>query len=521
MKTKGKTPSHGLAKRLAHAVLIGSLAAGSASADQPTWESLRHDPPEWLLDAKFGIYTHWGVYSVPAFNGEWYPKRMHEENMESYKHHLDTWGGPEKFPYHEFVPKFKAENYDPVEWAQLMKETGAKYAGMAVVHHDGFLLWDSKVNRWNAKQMGPKRDCYGEYVEALRAEGLKTIATFHHIRTFNWFLPGVGGMGGEIPAETKAAIKAKGWALTDPQYNDLYWNELAGGKYEDFLEEWQAKVKEVVDKYQPDLLWFDGGTFRSGESEKMVQRLLGYYHNRGAEWGKPVEVLNKLPGVGKFNFPREYGMLTFERGRDRLPKVHRPWIDDDRIASNSGWCYVEGQEYKDADEIVDGLVDRVARGGGLLFNFSPKADGSIPETQKQVMLSVGAWLKTNGEAIYSTRPWKIAAEGDEAKLRPTKGWEFSECDGSDIRFTRSKDGRTLYAIALGWPKKGRLRVNSLGMQTMVAEGGIKSVTLIDGDKPLDWTRNGLAMLLEMPKGTPEDRLAYAFRIEVEGELKLD
>ena len=502
------------------AVLFGGPAVFGQAAFEPSWESLSsHEVPEWLLDAKLGIYTHWGVYSVPAYQTEWYPKHMYNEKSSVHKHHVETYGDPKEFGYRKFVPMFKAQNYDPAEWARLMKATGARYAGMAVVHHDGFLLWDSDVNRWNAKNMGPKRDCYGEYVKALRAEGLKTIATFHHIRTFNWYLPAAGGFGGRIDPEKAQAIRDKGWDLTDPQYSDLYWNVLAGGKYEDFLSQWQAKVREVIDKYQPDLLWFDGGLFRDEPtSEHIAQGLLAYYHNRAARWGKPVEVLNKLPTRGVFNFPRDYGVLTFEEGRDRLAWVDRPWIDDMKI-SYRGWCHIEGQEYKTANEVIDGLIDRVARGGGLLFNFSPKADGSVPAEQKETMLEMGRWLKANGEAIYATRPWKVVGEGDETKLR-ARSWKFIDCDGSDIRFTRSKDGNTLYALVLGYPKNGKLRISTLSNQTKIARGGIESVTLIDGNRPVEWRRDGIGLHLEMPDGVDQDELAYALRIEVEGKLDM-
>ncbi len=486
---------------------------------EATWESLRHEPAEWLLDAKFGIYTHWGVYSVPAFQTEWYAKRMYEAGSGVNKHHIKTYGDPKQFGYRKLVPLFKAEKWDPAEWAQLMKETGAKYAGMAVVHHDGFLLWDSDVSRWNAKNMGPKRDCYGEYVQALRDEGLKTIATFHHIRTFNWYLPGAGGMGGAIGPELAEKIKSGGWDLTNPEYGDLYWNEPAGCSYEDFLAEWQAKVREVVDKYRPDVLWFDGGSFREGDSEKIVLNLLEYYHNRAAGWGKSVEVLNKLPVTGRFNFPREYGILTFEQGRDRLGRVERPWIDDMKI-SDRAWCYVEGQKYKSANEIIDGLADRVARGGGLLLNFSPRADGTVPDEQKASMLAVGRWLKTNGEAIFATRPWKVAGEGDETKLR-ARGWKFGDCDASDIRFTRSKDGRYLYAIVLGYPKAGQVRIRTLGEQTFISNGGIRRVTLLGGDGPLTWKRDAVALQIELPERTDKNQPAYALKIEPAGKLSCE
>lgn len=504
-------------------VLVWVVLAGWCQAvDRPieaTWSALQHEPSEWMLDAKFGIYTHWGVYSVPAFETEWYAKRMYDEKSSVYRHHVQTYGDPKEFGYRKLVPLFKAEKWDPADWATLMKASGARYAGMAVVHHDGFLLWDSDINPWNAKAKGPKRDCFGEYVQALRSEGLKTIATFHHIRTFNWYLPGVGGLGGAIRPELADSIKAQGWDLTDPQYQNLYWNELGGARYEDFLAEWQAKVREVVDKYRPDVLWFDGGSFREGDSEQIVLELLANYHNRAAGWGTSVEVLNKLPVNGIFNFPREYGILTFEEGRDRLRRVEWPWIDDMKI-SDRGWCYIEGQKYKNANEIIDGLIDRVARGGGLLLNFSPKADGTVPVAQKQTLLDVGRWLRAHGEAIYKTRPWKVVGEGDEARLMGRK-WSFTDCNASDIRFTRSKDGKTLYAIVLGWPKNGKLKITTLNRQTFIGKGGIRNVTLLGSNTPLAWQRDAIGLTTELPQTLDQNQPAYVLKIEPAGKLSLE
>ena len=503
---------------IAGAILfVGTAAVGAA---EPAWESLRHEPAPWLLDAKFGIYMHWGVYCVPAYKGVWYGKGMYQPGSDFYKHHVETYGDPKDFPYDRFVPMFKAEKFDANAWARLIKASGAQYAGMAVVHHDGFLLWASKINRWNAGNMGPKRDCYGEYVKALRAQGLKTIATFHHIRTFNWYLPDTGDFGGELSPKTAEIVKKNGWSLSDPNFNDLYWNELAGGKYDDFLKEWQAEVREVIDNYQPDVIWFDGGPFQTGETQKYALSVLAHYQDSARKQNKQVEVLNKLPTTMKFNFPREYGVLTFEEGRDRPANMDRPWVDDMRI-DDRGWCYVEGQQYKTANEVIDGIVDRAARGGGLLLNISPRPDGTVPDGQVKTLQGIGTWLNANGEAIYATRPWKIAAEGDEKKLHYYKRWwHFDKCDGSDIRFTRSKDAARLYVVVLGWPEGGKLHVASLGDKTRLADGPIKSVTLLDGGKPAQWTRNAAGMEITMPEAAPQDQPAYAFRIDVEGKLDL-
>jgi alpha-L-fucosidase len=489
--------------------------ASRASPYAPNWASLEtHPMPEWLLDAKFGIYAHWGVYAVPAFQTEHYAKRMYEPGHRIHEHHVRTWGHPSKFGYKEFIPLFKAERFDPDEWAKFIEASGARYAGLAVVHHDGFLLWDSAVSRWNAKQMGPMRDVYGDLVAALRRRGLKTIATEHHIRSYNWYLPGTKAFGEGDIAAAEQIVREQKYDLGDPAYADLYWNSLTS-TYADFMREWRAKLLEVIDKYQPDVLWFDGGNFRGNESEKIVLEVLAHYHNQATARGQEVEVLNKLPGTLKFNFPEQYGILTFEEGRDRDATVARPWIDDMKI-SDIGWGYVAGQKYKTGGEIVAGLIDRVARGGGLLLNLSPMADGTLPAEQTNALVEVGAWLKVNGEAIYDTRPWIIHAEGDEAKLRtrpPNPKWTFTNVETSDIRFTQPKNGGAVYAISLAWPKDARsILIKSINTQTL--PGRITGVTLLGHQGALKFRRgaDGLHVDLPAPPETAAGGRPFALKI---------
>lgn len=494
---------------------LASAAETKAQSYTPDWRSLEtHPMPEWLVDAKFGIYAHWSAYAVPAFLTEHYPKRMYEPGTKFFENQVKNWGHPSKFGYKDFIPLFKAERYDPDEWAKFIEASGARYAGLAVVHHDGFLLWDSKEGRWNAKQMGPKRDIYGELVAALRKRGLKTIATEHHMRTFNWYLPGTDGFGGGDLKKAEAMVRELNYDLGDPKYADLYWNSLTS-TYADFMRSWRAKLLEVIDKYQPDVLWFDGGNFRGNDTEKTVLEVLAHYHNQAAMRGQPVEVLNKLPGSMKFNFPERYGILTFEEGRDRPAEVARPWIDDMKI-SDIGWGYVQGQKYKGGGEICAGLIDRVARGGGLLLNLSPKADGTIPDEQKQALLEVGAWLKVNGEAIYNTRPWVIHAEGDESRLRTKEAhpkWTFTNVSSSDIRFTQPKNGGALYAMSLAWPQAARvLTIKSVNEQTL--PGKIARVTLLGHTGELKFTRtaDGLRVDLPNPPKTSEGGRPFALKI---------
>lgn len=479
---------------------------------QPAWPSLAaHAMPEWLVDAKFGIYAHWGLYAVPAFGNEWYAKRMYEKGNAIYKFHVEKYGDPSKFGYKDFVPLFKAERYDPDAWAALIASSGARYAGLAAVHHDGFLLWDSAHSRWNAKQMGPKRDLYGDLAAALRRRGLKVLATEHHFRTFNWYLPGADGLGViKDLAKTTALVRDAGYDLADPKCGDLYWNEVAGRTYADFLVEWQAKVRELIDKYQPDVFWFDGGDFRGKAAEKVVLDLLAHYHNRAAAGGKPVEVLNKLGGNGRWNFDEAYGIYTFEEGRDRPARVDRPWIDDMKI-SDVGWGYLEGQKYKAAAEVLHGLIDRTARGGGLLLNLSPKPDGTIPDAQQAVLRQVGAWLKASGEAVFATRPWAVYAEGDEAHLHRGRFWVFDKCTAADIRFTQSKDGKAVYVTCLGTPTAD-VRVKSLGKSSPHAARPVAAVTLLGSADAVPWSQEADALVIKAGGLHPPCPEAAAFKV---------
>jgi len=238
-------------------VLLSTLmGAFAAERFQPTWESLSSNPiPEWLKDAKFGVYTHWGVYSVPAHGGPDYVRNLYEgattdkKGVSSY--HTQKYGPLKDFGYKDFIPLFTAPKFNADQWVGLMHEAGARFGGICLVHHDSFLLWDSKVNRWNAKNMGPKRDIYGEIAQAVRKrDDMKLLATFHHARSFGY---GIGSLKKEAITDEMR----KTWDVFDPKYADFYWNEYTGSVQE-FADQWKAKVTEVVDKYQPDLIWFDG-----------------------------------------------------------------------------------------------------------------------------------------------------------------------------------------------------------------------------------------------------------------------
>ena len=494
------------------AMLIG-ISSYAAEPTEPNWDSLSRTPiPEWLKDAKFGVYTHWGIYSVPAHGGPDYVRNLYEGSRTDakgvYSYHTKKYGSLSEFGYKDFIPQFTAPKFSADEWVGLMHEAGAKFGGICLVHHDSFLLWDSKVNRWNSANMGPKRDIYGEIAAAVRKhDDMKLLATFHHGRSF-------GYCTGSLKAEEITDEMRNTWDVFDPEYSDFYWNPYTG-TVEDFADQWKGKVNEVVDKYEPDLIWFDGlrtSMRHNHPPESYVLEFLADYFNRAAANGQEVTICNKH--AGEFNFPEAFGLRCYENGRDMATDVG-PWFLIDRAIAYP-WSYVNDKKYKDgADYHVRSLVDLVSRGGIFLLSLTPKGDGSIPVEEQEIMRGIGRWLKINGEAIYGTRPWKIHAEGPtvaRGMKRNNKGEEKEQWDwrqdftSEDIRFTTKGD--TLYAIALNWPKDGKVTVRSL------AEGAglnVGSVSLLGHEGSLSFSQSAAGLEVPLPGEQPCD-YAYALKI---------
>ncbi|MCH7905270.1 MAG: alpha-L-fucosidase [Armatimonadetes bacterium] len=455
---------------------IALLSTCFATAQQPyqqNWESLskHNEAPEWFRDAKFGIYFHWGVYSVPAFGSEWYPRNMYLKGSSVNKHHIETWGDPSEFGYEKFVPLFRAEKFDADEWADLFVKSGAKFAGPVAEHHDGFAMWDSDVTPWNAADMGPKRDITGELAKAIRARGMKFVTSFHHARNSLW------QNGGNWTGHYDGAYKNYPSVLEDAGVAQMF----GYMPRKQFLDAWYGKLEEVIDQYQPDIIWFDSWLDQIDESYQ--QRFLQHYFNSAAKWGKEVVVTTK-----GLDFPRDVAVEDFEKGRaDDLTPY--PWLTDDTLSWGS-WSYTENLEIKTAKTVIHTLIDIVSKNGQLLLNISPMADGTIPGNQRKVLREIGLWLLfTNGEAIYNTRPWLIYGEGP-TQMR--KGGHFVgrvDYTREDIRYTQSKDGKTLYAIMLGVPN-GDVTLKS------VSASGITNVSMLGiGQWQVDWSSNELGQLV--------------------------
>ncbi len=433
---------------------------------RPSMDELaRHEEaPEWFLDAKFGIYFHWGVYSVPEFDNEWYPRNMHIPGSQASAHHTRVYGEPSKFGYHDFVPKFTAEHFDAGAWAELFQRAGARFAGPVFEHHDGFAMWKSELTPWTAAAVGPRRDIAGEMERAIRARGMKFIATFHH---------GFNGQFTEKEGEdTGYYPRHEGWptASEDPGLRLLYGN--LPQKWSRDL--WLGKLAEAIDGYRPDLIWFDFCLARL--PKEYQEKFLAYYFNRAEEWGASVVVTCK-----NHNVPPEIAVEDFEKGRaDRLTPA--AWLTDDTISLGS-WCYTQDLKIKPARDVIHVLADIVSKNGNLLLNISPRADGTIPADQQEVLGQIGGWLAINGEAIYGTRPWLTAGEGP---TRLGKGGHFVQdvkYTPADVRYTRSKDGAWVYVIVLGWPEPAAVTLRSV----KASRGSHGEARLLGSEEPVEWS----------------------------------
>jgi len=466
---------------------------------KPEWDSLRlHPTPKWFKEAKFGIYTHWGVYSVPACgpNATWYPCHMYREGNEQYAYHVKTYGGPDKFGYKDFIPMFTGEKFDPEEWAELFAQSGARFAGPVGEHHDGFCMWDTKYSDWNAKKMGPKRDVVGLLEKAIRAEGMKYLVALHHAENW-WFYahwrkdcdtsdPRYVGLYGELH-NLNGQIKSDHWFFDQDRPSKR------------FMETWKNKSREVIDKYRPDVLWFDFGL--RGIPEQYRQELMAYYYNTSARKGREVAITFKDSG-----FAPGTGVQDFELGRLNA-LAHHDWITDSTVDDGQGWGYLKQTGYKTPASVIHYLVDNVSKNGALLLNIGPKPNGEIPDEAKAILKEMGKWLAVNGEAIFGTSNWLVFGEGPVQLKKTGELNENEKLDYSakDVRFTAK--GNALYVTCLGWPT-GPVTIETL-KSLYAAE--IKSVRMLGVDRELKWTLDGKGLTIVPPAKKPCEH-AYVFKI---------
>lgn len=446
------------------------------------WDSLKNiEVPQWYRDAKFGIFIHWGVYSVPAFANEWYPRGMYIKDSPEYKHHIKKYGKHKDFGYKDFIPMFTAEHFDAAQWMELFKDAGARYVMPVAEHHDGFQMYKSELSKWNAFEMGPKRDVIAELQAAAASAKIEFCLSSHRVE--HWFFM---GHGREFDSDIKDPIDRDDiyWpSMPEPDHMSLYPECPPSAEY---MEDWLVRSCEIVDKFKPAVMYFDWW-IQIAALKSYLKKFAAYYYNRMHEWGR----------VGAINYKHDAfipgaAVQEVERGQFASIKPYF-WQTCTPIANNS-WCYTENNDYRDPADIISNLVDIVSKNGCLLLNVGPRADGSIADEDRKVLREIGNWLRVNGEAIYSTTTFKVFGEGPtkikEGQFTDTKPREFTS---RDIRFTQN--GSVLYAAVLKYPEDGIVRIKSLKDGSAHFRGIIKDISVLGFDEKPEYKQDKNKLIL--------------------------
>ncbi|WP_425236876.1 alpha-L-fucosidase [Ulvibacterium sp.] len=467
------------------------------------WASLgkHNESPEWFKNAKLGIYFHWGLYSVPAFKNEWYPRWMHFKDNEVYKHHVEKYGEPSEFGYHDFAPMFKAEKFDADSWAQLFKDAGAKFAGPVAEHHDGYAMWDSKITPWDVMDTGPKRDITGELEKAIKGKDMKFITAFHHAKN----LQRSSELGKEEPLSHYPYFEGMPPSSNDPDLQLMYGN-MEHEKW--YKEVWLGKLKEVVDNYHPDIVWFD--YVLGNIPEEYRKDFAAYYLNEAKEKDQEVVIVRK-----QHDLPLSMSVEDLEQARKNEVGT-KTWMTDATI-SNGSWCYTENLGVKPAKDVLHMLIDIVSKNGVLLLNVSPKSDGTIPDNQKDGLLQMGDWLKRYGEAIYDTEAWYTFGEGPtkepEGHFENHQAFMKLTYSNKDIRYT-TKD-YTIYGIVLGSIEPAKeLILASFAKERILDVPTIENVSVLGSDEKIVWNYDEEKGLTLKTPAEPLDELATVIKVTI-------
>lgn len=468
------------------------------------WQSLSgHKTPDWYYKGKFGIFIHWGIYSVPAYGSEWYARAMYDINDREFGYHVITYGNQKDFGYKDFIPMFKAEKFSAEEWVSLFKESGAKFVMPVCEHHDGFAMYDTQFNRWNAKNMGPCRDIALEIKSACDEKGLTFCASTH--RAEHYFFMNMGRtFDSDVNDERYADF-----------YGPAYYDEiLDSGKIHDttadihsfsaskeFLDDWLVRTCEIIDRFQPKIMYFDWW-IHNASFKPYLKKLAAYYYNRADEWGAEVTINYKHEA-----FPPTVATFDVERGAltDISPV---PWQTDTAIGKCS-WGYRKDNSYKGARQVVCDLIDIVSKNGMLLLNIGPKPDGTISDEETKVLKDIGEWMKVNGDGIYDTMPWKTFGEGsvnaEEGFFKDNEEKPYTE---NDFRFTYKNS--TIYVFQMRPGAAAEIKSLNKLRQDYI----IKSVTMLGDDKELSYDRDNEKMTI-YPCSTPQTDMPVCFKIIID------
>jgi len=451
--------------------------------------------PDWFREAKFGIWAHWGPQSVPM-EGDWYARKMYQQGSPDYEDHLRRWGHPSTNGWKDIIPLWTAEHWDPERLMEIYKKAGARYFVSMGVHHDDFFLWNSKLHRWNAVQMGPHRDVVGEWQAAAKRNGLPFGVSEHLGASFTWFQDAhrsdkTGPLAG-VPYD---GADSNYWDLyhlpANPNDTSWYSNDPR------WQQQWFNEIKELVDNYHPDLLYSDGGV--PFGNEVGLSQLANFYNgNLRHNDGKMTAIYTcKEPSGGRW-------VQDFERGVNGGINPY-PWQTDTSIGD---WFYNRHWKYQPLSWTVHMLVDIVSKNGNLLLNVVLRPDGTLDPEVEAMLHQLADWTAVNGEAVYGTRPWLVYGEG------PTRagGGAFKEnfqYTAKDIRFTTKGD--TLYAIALGRPEDKRMIIRSLAKADGAEQNLIQKVELLGCEGGLSFTQTTNGLVVELPVEKTSD-LTCSLRI---------
>lgn len=470
------------------------------------WQSLsNHKTPEWYYRDKFGIFIHWGIYSVPAFGSEWYSRAMYDKSCREFEYHRKTFGDQKNFGYKDFIPMFKAEKFNAGEWVDLFQKSGAKFVMPVCEHHDGFAMYDTVFNRWNAKKMGPCRDVIDEIKNACDKAGLTFCASTH--RAEHYFFMNMGRTF-DSDVNDDAYRDFYGPAYYCPELDSKALNATTADTFsvapsEEWLEDWLVRTCELIDKYQPKILYFDWW-IHNYAFKPYLKKLCAYYYNRAEEWGSEVTINYKHEA-----FP--FSVATFDVERGALTDISPvPWQTDTAIGKSS-WGYIKDNDFKSSRQIICDLVDIVSKNGMMLLNVGPKPDGTITNEETEVLLDIGRWLEINGEGIYNTRPWKKFGEGKTNN----KGGFFK--DGVEKKFTE-KDFRFTYKDCCLYVFQMRPNGRKINIKSLAKKGChdflIGNISVLGDNMIENVDRNNKELSITLKK-QPASDLPLCIKVEIE------
>ena len=451
---------------------------------QPTAESLKqYQYPDWFRDAKFGIWAHWGPQAVPM-DGDWYARGIYEPGNKHYKYHLEHYGHPSEFGYKDIIPLWKAEKWDPDRLMSLYKKAGAKYFVSMGSHHDNFFLWNSKLHRWNAVNMGPHRDVVGEWQQAAQKYGLKFGVSEHLGASFTWF------QASHRADKTgpKAGVPYDG---ANTNYWDLYHFPAEPGDTDWYSmnprwqQQWYNEIKELVDNYHPDLLYSDGGVpFGNVVGYSLIAHL---YNDSVARHNGQVQVVYNCK-------QKSDGRWVEDLERGIMPRIDpNPWQTDTSIGD---WFYDRNWKFRPVSWVIHMLVDNVSKNGNLLLNVVQRPDGSLDPEVEEMLGQLADWNAIHGEGIFGTRPWLVYGES-AVKVKGGSFGEDYKYNAHEIRFTTK--GATLYAFALGWPEDRKLTIRSLAKPNGSSINQIEQIALLGYDGKLAWQQTPEGLTVTLPE----------------------